>query len=151
LAADVRLAEAVHPLHPLHAFLLAAPVPLFLGGFLSDLAYGSTPEPQWSNFAAWLIAGGMVFVGFALLWALIALLRAPAGGGWVRAGVVFLLLLAAFVVGLVDSFVHARDAYAIMPAAPVLSAIVTVLAALAAWAGSSRLGLFSVARSGEGR
>lgn len=140
MAADVRLAG---PVHPLHAFLLAAPVPLFLGGFLSDLAYGSTPEPQWSNFAAWLVAGGMVFVGVALLWALIALLRSRAHGGRVRLGAVFVLLLATFVVGLVDSLVHARDAYAIMPAAPVLSAIVTLLAALAAWAGSSRLGFWS--------
>jgi uncharacterized membrane protein len=138
LAADVRLAG---PTHPLHAFLLAAPVPLFLGGFLSDLAYGSTPEPQWSNFAAWLIAGAMVFAGFALLWALIALLRARAG----RSGraVVFVLLLAVFVLGLVDSFVHARDAYAIMPAAPILSAIVTVLSGAAAWLG------FAGLRSGE--
>jgi len=140
LAADVRLAG---PVHPLHAFLLAAPVPLFLGGFLSDLAYGSTPEPQWSNFAAWLIAGAMVFTGFALLWASIALPRSRAGGGRARAGVVFLLLLALFALGLVDSFVHARDAYAIMPAAPILSAIVTALAGAAAWLG------FAGLRAGE--
>lgn len=129
------------PIHPLHAFLVAAPVPLFLGGLLSDWAYGSTPEPQWSNFAAWLIAGGMVFVGFALLWALIALLRSRGGRG--RAASLFGLLLALFVLGLVDSFVHARDAYAIMPAAPILSAIVTLLAGAAAWLG------FAGLRSGE--
>src|SRR3712207_1485727 len=63
-------------IHPFHAVLLAATVPLFLGGLLSDLAYASSYQIQWSNFAAWLIAGGMVFTGFALLWAFVELLRA---------------------------------------------------------------------------
>src|SRR4051812_21981676 len=57
-------------LHPLHAFLLAASVPLFLGALLSDLTYFSSHEVQWKNFASWLIIGGLIFGGFALLWAL---------------------------------------------------------------------------------
>ena len=48
-------------------FLLSAAVPLYLGGLLSDLGYGNTAEPQWANFAAWLIAGAMVFTGLGLL------------------------------------------------------------------------------------
>ena len=47
-------------IHPLHAFLLAATVPLFLGALLSDAAYARTQEIQWTNFASWLIAGGLV-------------------------------------------------------------------------------------------
>jgi uncharacterized membrane protein len=144
LAADRRQAG---PIHPLHAFLLSAPVPLYLGALLSDWAYGGSAEPQWSNFAAWLIAGAMVFTGLALLWALVALLRSRVGRR--RAALLCALLVAVFGLGLVDSFVHARDAWAVMPAAPILSAIVTLLAALAAWAGYSRLGLFSGTHSGE--
>jgi uncharacterized membrane protein len=125
------------PVHPLFAFLLSSPVPLFLGGLLSDVTYGNTAEPQWSNFAAWLIAGAMVFTGIALLWAFIALLLARPRRGWRL--LCFLLLLATFVLGLVDSFQHARDAWAIMPAGPILSAIVTLIAALAAAAGLSTL------------
>jgi uncharacterized membrane protein len=136
--ADPRQAR---PIHPLYAFLLAAAVPLFLGGLLSDLAYGATAEIQWSNFAAWLIAGAMVFTGFALLWSFIALLRARGGRRWPLVG--FVLLLAAFAIGLIDSFVHARDAWAVMPAAPILSAIVTLIAVVAAWWG------FSTLRPGE--
>lgn len=125
------------PIHPLLAFLLAAAVPLFLGGLLSDLAYGNSAEPQWANFAAWLIAGAMVPTGFALLWAFVALLRAgPRRGGPL---LLFVLLLGAFAMGLVDSFHHARDAFAIMPAAPILSGIVTLIAALACAAGLSTL------------
>lgn len=125
------------PIHPLYAFLIAGAVPLFLGALLSDLAYGSTAEVQWSNFAAWLIAGAMVFTGFALLWSVIALLRARPRRGWPL--FCFVLLLAAFGLGLVDSFVHTRDAWAVMPAAPILSAIVAAIVVLAAFVGLSSL------------
>lgn len=125
------------PIHPLHAVLLAGALPLFLGGLLSDMAYNSTYEIQWSNFAAWLIAGAMVFAGFALLWALIDLIRA--GRRQRRPLIYFLVLLAIFVLGLIDNFVHARDAYAVMPAGLALSAIVTLLTLAAVWLGFSTL------------
>ena len=63
-------------LHPLHAVLLAGTVPLFLGVLLSDIAYASTYELQWKNFASWLIVGGLVFAGLGLLWAIAELRRA---------------------------------------------------------------------------
>jgi uncharacterized membrane protein len=125
------------PVHPLFAFLLAGGVPLFVGGWLSDITYGNTAEPQWANFAAWLIAGAMVFTGLALLWALIVLFLAGPRRG--RALLCFLLLLAAFALGLVDNLHHARDAWAIMPAAPILSGITALLASLACIVGFSTL------------
>ena len=124
-------------IHPLHAFLLAGAVPPFLGGLLSDLAYARSYQIQWSNFAAWLIAGGMVFTGFALLWALVELLRAEQRRG--RPLIYVLLLLAMFALGLINSFVHARDAWATMPAGLYLSVIVTLLAIVATWIGFSGL------------
>jgi uncharacterized membrane protein len=124
------------PIRPLHAFLLAAAVPLFLGGLLSDWAYSSSYEIQWNNFAAWLIAGGMVFAGLALLWGLVALIGARFARG--RLLVVFLLVLAMFILGLIDSFVHVRDAWGAMPEGLVLSAIVALLAIAAAWLGFAR-------------
>lgn len=125
------------PIHPLFAFLLAAAVPLFLGGLLSDITYGTTAEPQWANFAAWLVAGAMVFTGAALLWAFLALFIARAR--WTGARICFVLLFATFALGLLDSFQHAKDAWAIMPAATVLSALVTLVAALACAAGLATL------------
>jgi uncharacterized membrane protein len=115
--------------------LMAGTVPLFLGGLLSDIAYAQTYEMQWSNFAAWLIAGGMVFTGFALLWAVIDLFRARGRRG--RSLMCFLLLLATFALGLINSFVHAWDAWAAMPDGLILSAVVVVLAVLANWFGFS--------------
>ena len=122
-------------IHPLHAVLLAATLPPFLGGLLSDIAYASSYEIQWSNFAAWLIAGGMVFTGFALLWTLVDLFRAGRRRG--RALTSFLLLLATFALGLVNSFVHARDAWGTMPEGLVLSGVAAVAATLAIWLGFS--------------
>src|SRR3546814_18174019 len=60
----------------LPAVLLAGELPLFLGGLLSDIGYAASYQIQWTNFASWLIAGALVFSGFALLWALVDLIRA---------------------------------------------------------------------------
>lgn len=117
----------------LHAILLGGTFPLFLGASLSDTAYSQTYQIQWSNFASWLIAGAMVFCGFALLFALVNLVRAPRKGGQPLA--YFLTLLATFVLGLINAFQHAKDAWAVMPSGLVLSIIVTVLAFVAAWIG----------------
>jgi uncharacterized membrane protein len=125
------------PVHPVQAFLLAAALPLYLGALLSDLAYARSYQIQWSNFAAWLLAGAMVFTGFALLWALVDLLRVDLRRG--RPLLSVLLLLATFGLGLVDNFVHARDAWATMPGGLVLSVIVFLLAAAAAWIGFASL------------
>lgn len=122
---------------PLHAILLAGTVPLFLGALLSDIAYVKSYQIQWSNFASWLIAGGLVFCGLALLFALVNLLRAERKSG--RPVMYFLLLLVTWVLGLINAFEHAKDAYAAMPSGLVLSVIVTLFAVITAWLGLSNL------------
>lgn len=122
---------------PLHALLLAGTVPLFLGAMISDIAYYNSYQIQWSNFAAWLIAGGLVFCGLALLFALANLISARHKTG--RPTLYFLLLLVTWMLGLVNAFEHAKDAWAVMPSGLVLSVIVTVLAVVTAWLGLSNL------------
>jgi len=122
---------------PLHATLLAGTVPLFLGALLSDIAYYQTYQIQWSNFAAWLIAGALLFCGLAGLFALVNLLRADRKAG--RPTVYFLLLLVTWALGLVNAFEHAKDAWAVMPSGLVLSAIVTLLACVTTWVGLTNL------------
>lgn len=140
--AIVSVITARHPraLHPLHAVLLAATVPLFLGALLSDLAYSRSYHIQWSNFASWLIAGGLVFCGLALVWAAVELLRKDRQTRPVRFA---LVLLATFVLGFFSALVHARDAWASMPEGLILSVIVAILALAATWIG------FSSFRTGE--
>lgn len=134
-------ARTYRRIHPVHAVLLASTIPLFLGALLSDWAYSSTYEVQWTNFASWLIAGGLVFAGLALLWAIVDALRADTRGGrnWLYLG----LLAATFLVGFLNALVHAKDAWAAMPAGLILSIVVLLLALAATWAG------FSGFRAGE--
>jgi len=113
----------------LHAILLAGTVPLFLGALLADLAYWSSAQIQWSNFASWLIVGGLVYGAAALVCAVLSLLRASHRGG--RAAGYTVLLALAWATGLWDALVHARDAWAVMPAGVVLSLLATALACAA--------------------
>jgi uncharacterized membrane protein len=123
--------------HPLHLFLLSGATCLLVGGFLSDWAYFSSNEIQWKNVAAWLIFAGLIFGGFALLWALVDLIRAGYDRG--RRVICFLLLLAAWILGIINELVHAKDAWASMPEALILSGIVAALATAATVLGLSAI------------
>jgi len=120
-------------LHPLHAFFLAGIVPLFIGVLLNDYAYWSSYELQWKNFASWMLIGALVFNGLALLGSILSLVRADKRMGTPVA--YFLLLLATFVLGLINSFIHAKDVWASMPTELILSVITVILACTATWIG----------------
>lgn len=124
-------AERIRPLAPgrFQMFLQAATVPLFLGAWLSDYAYWTSHQIEWSNFAAWLIAGALVFGGGALLFAVIDRVRGA------RTPLLLMLQLLTWAVGFFDALIHARDAWAVMPTGMVLSAIVAVLACVTTWIG----------------
>ncbi|MCO5787093.1 hypothetical protein DHB74_12080 [Pseudomonas sp. G11-1] len=119
--------------HPLHAILLAGSIPLFLGALLSDIAYSSSHHIQWNNFSSWLIAGGLVFAGLAILCGIIGLFRAD--GRHRHALLSLLLLVVTWIVGFINALIHAKDAWASMPMGLVLSVVVTLLACAAAWFG----------------
>lgn len=124
------------PIHPVHALLLAFPLPFFLAALVSDLAYWNTFQIQWSNFSSWLIAGGLLGGGFAMLWALVDLFRFRRSGSR-RPLIYFLALLAMFAVGFINELVHAKDAWAVMPEGLYLSVATVLLAFVASWIGFS--------------
>lgn len=128
----------LRPIHPLHAILLTFPLPLFLGALLGDLAYWSTYQVQWTNFASWLIAGATFTGGLVLLWALIEWIASGHQRSGRRAAY-FLVLLVMWVLGFINALVHAKDAWAAMPGGLWLSVIVTLLALVASWIGYSGL------------
>lgn len=128
---------AIRWIHPFHAVFLSGTVPLFLGATLGDIAYSATYQVQWTNFASWLIVGGLAFGGIALVLAVVDLVRADRRA-W-RPLVYTLLLLATWTLGLINALVHAKDAWATMPAGLVLSVVVLVLACAATWMGFSGL------------
>ena len=125
-------ARALAPWHPLHLVFLAGALPLFLGALLSDIAYYRTEVIQWNNFAQWLLAGALVFAAVPLLMALIGLFRER------RALAYFVVLLVLWIVGFVDSLVHASDAWASMPRGLWLSLFAAALALIATWLGFAR-------------
>ncbi len=96
---------------------------------------------QWTNFASWLIAGGLVLGGIALVFALVGLRHAARRSG--PSLLYLLLLLATWIVGFFNAVVHVKDAYAAMPEGLVLSVIAAVLAGIATWLG------FSSPRTGD--
>lgn len=108
-----------------------------VSGLASDWMYFSTHDIQWKNFAGWLIIGGLVLGGFAMLWALIEMFR---GGVDRRPRVIyFLLLLTIWVLSFINELIHAKDAWASMPEALLVSAIAAVLAVIAAVLGFSTM------------
>jgi uncharacterized membrane protein len=123
-------------LHPLHAVLLASTLPLLLGAMLSDIAYAKTYHVQWTNFASWLVLGGVVFAGIVCVFALVGLLRSHRRDA--RSIAYVALVLALFVLGLFNSLVHAKDAWAAMPGGLVLSVITLLIAIVATWLGFAR-------------
>jgi uncharacterized membrane protein len=120
-------------LKPLHAILLAFPVALFVSAVLTDAAFLKTAQMQWSNFSAWLIAGGLVLGGVVIVWAIVELIRARAR----RGPLIYLLVLAAmWVIGFINELLHSRDAWYSVTATGLLLSIITALLALAAgWIG----------------
>jgi uncharacterized membrane protein len=134
VAASTRLyREAIHPLH---ALFLAFLLPLYLLTWLSDLVYNSSFGIQWLNFAQWAMIGALLFGGFALLWSLVELIRSRPEGKPKHAAY-FALLLLTFVLGFINELIHAKDAFATMPAGLYVSFIVTLLALAASWIGYS--------------
>ena len=124
--------------HPVHAILSAFPLALFTSALVADIAYTNTANMQWANFAVWLIAGGclggvlaaVAGIGDALLFR--RRRHAAVAGGRVHAIGTSLML----VLGIVNAFIHSRDAWtSVVPTGLVLSLIVTVLALVTSWQG----------------
>lgn len=114
---------------PISNLLLPVPIICFAGAVLTDWAYlGSDGNLTWLFFSTWLIPAGLVFGGFAALFLLIDAIRLR--GGWIA----FLLLAAAWIVELFNSFIHMRDGWtAVAGTGFILTIVGAVLALLAGW------------------
>lgn len=111
---------------PLFGVFMAVPAVCFVGALLTDVTYSRSPDMQWTNFSAWLLAFAEFFGALALLVALIDLTHASVrripAARWRAVGLIVVLVL-----GLFNNFVHSRDAWtSVVPQGLVLS-IVTVL------------------------
>jgi len=119
-------------LHTVHSLVLAFPIALFSAGLVADIAYLRTAEIQWTNFAAWLIVGALVFGGIAAAWALASLVIALRSPQRTRRLIYFGVLAAMWLLGLVNAFKHSQDGWSSVGALGIiLSMLCTVLALVA--------------------
>ena len=120
--------------YPVHGILSAYPLALFTAALVTDTAYASTAQMMWADFSTWLITGGLVMGGLAIVAGLVGALRRRGrarqrGSAAYWVGTVTMLALA-----LVNAFVHSRDAWtSVVPTGLVLSGVVTVLALATSW------------------
>ena len=120
--------------HPLYSALLPVPIVCFTGALVTDLAYSRAPDMMWLDFSSWLLLAGLIFGGIAGVVLIAELFRARRGGRLGPLAIHFALLLAAFAVEIVNSFVHTRDGWtAVVPTGLTLSVIAVVLSLLAGW------------------
>jgi uncharacterized membrane protein len=109
----------------LHPFFISLGGTLLTAALFTDYMYSSNALMQWSNFSAWLIAGGLVL---ALVAAIVLLIEIALG----RAGAIrwpdFIVLAAAAILSIVNVLVHTRDAWtSVVPTGITLSLIVALL------------------------
>jgi uncharacterized membrane protein len=109
----------------IHPGLIASGATLLIAGFASDVLYWQTLLFQWNNVSQWLVAGGMVLALLAALAFIFDLVVLKARR---VSRLRFSLLAVAALLGLLNAFVHSRDAYtAVVPEGIILSAVVTFL------------------------
>jgi len=121
---------------PVHPMLVAFPIVCFVGVFITDLIYWRTAAGLWETCSIWLLTGGLVMTGLAVLAGLIdfagsARIRslAPAWPHLIGNALVVLL-------SIINAFVHSRDGYtAVVPTGLFLSALVVVIMAFTSWMG----------------
>jgi uncharacterized membrane protein len=116
--------------------LVPFPIACFAGALVTDIVYWRSTDVMWESFSDWLVTVGMIMAGFAIIAFLIDLV----GGKRIRTlawphAVGYVL---AFLLSLLNAFVHSRDGYtAIVPTGLTLSALVVVILLVTGWAGSA--------------
>jgi uncharacterized membrane protein len=117
----------------IHPGLIASGATLLIAGFASDVLYWQTLLFQWNNVSQWLVAAGMVLALLAAIAFIVDLVRAEVRRiAWGR----FVLLAVAALLGLLNTFVHSRDAYtAVVPEGIILSGVVALLLVVAGLSG----------------
>jgi uncharacterized membrane protein len=113
-------------------YSLLNPIPFgcFVAALIFDYIYAKTAVMLWDKSAAWLIFFGLLFavvprfVNLAQVW--ITSRRTATRTDKLD----FWLNLFAIVLAILNSFVHSRDAYAVVPAGMLLSACTVILLAI---------------------
>lgn len=111
-----------------YATLVPFPIACFIGTFLTDCAYVATDSYLWETFSVWLLTIGLVVAGVAIVAGVVDLVRSRRVRGLGRPWPRILGESVAFVLSLLNVFVHSRDGYtAVVPEGLILSAVVVLV------------------------
>ena len=111
------------------AYGLLNPIPFgcFVAALIFDVVYARSGELLWGKSAAWLIAIGLLFAVVPRLINLVQVWFTSRHGALASDKLDFWLNLLAIAAAIVNSFVHSRDAYGVVPAGVWLSACTVIL------------------------
>jgi uncharacterized membrane protein len=111
------------------AYGLLNPIPFgcFIAAMIFDVVYARSGELLWNKSAAWLIAIGLLFAVVPRMINLVQIWGPSRHAALTSDKLDFWLNLLAIAAAIVNSFVHSRDAYGVVPAGVWLSACTVIL------------------------
>jgi uncharacterized membrane protein len=115
------------------AYSLLNPIPFgfFIAALIFDVVYARSGAILWDKSAAWLIAIGLLFAVVPRLINLVQVWITSRHYGLASDKLDFWLNLLAIAAAILNSFVHSRDAYAVVPSGVLLSACTVILICIA--------------------
>jgi uncharacterized membrane protein len=119
---------------PVYSMLAPFPVAFFALALITDLVYWRVPDVMWETFSVWLITAGLVMAGFSVVAGLIDFVGHRRNPALTPVWPHVLATALAFVLALINAFVHSRDGYtAVVPTGLTLSGLVMVILLCTAW------------------
>jgi uncharacterized membrane protein len=123
---------------PIHPMLIPFPIVCFIGTLLTDIAYWRTAEMMWADFSAWLLTFGIALGVLAAIAGFIDFLGNRMIRGDRTAWIHMLGNGLAWILSVINAFVHTRDAWtSVVPTGLILSAVVVLILLITGWAGWS--------------
>ncbi len=116
----------------LYLLLIGIPLTCFTGALLTDLAYKASPDMQWANFSAWLLAFGMAFAVLAAIIGAIGRLRTRGLRRTLADTLFAVTIVVVLVLALINNLVHSRDTWqSVVPTGLTLSVLTVIAMAVA--------------------
>ena len=123
---------------PIHPMLVPFPIVCFIGTLLTDIAYWRTAELMWADFSAWLVTAGVLLGVLAASAGFIDFLGNRMIRGERTAWIHMLGNGLAWILSVINAFVHTHDAWtSVVPTGLILSAVVVLILLVTGWAGWS--------------